>query len=97
MSSVYRPTLAAPLHRARWDSASWAAFMFSSRPCYASSAAHARSLSEVQAACRRSPCDHARALHYGEPCQQMVGVVVAANPEQIVEPAEADVAAGEGL
>ena len=44
-----------------------------------------------------SPGDHARALHDGEPCEQAVGVVVAADREQIVEPAVADVAAGEGL
>ena len=54
-------------------------------------------VSEMQLACRTSPCDHARALHDGEPCQQMVGVVVAADREQIVEAAVADVAAGEGL
>jgi hypothetical protein len=38
ISSVYRPRLAAPLHRARCDRASWAVFRFSSRPCHASSA-----------------------------------------------------------
>ena len=51
----------------------------------------------LQAARRRSPCDHARALHYCEACQQMVGVVLAADPEEVVDSAVADVAAGEGL
>ena len=38
-----------------------------------------------------------RALHDGEPCEQAVGVVVAADREQLVEPAVAHVAAGERL
>jgi hypothetical protein len=44
-----------------------------------------------------SPCGHARALHDGEPCEQAVGVVVATDREQFVEPAVAHVAAGERL
>src|SRR5512145_3115599 len=44
-----------------------------------------------------SPCGHARALHDGEPCEQPVGVVLAADREELVEPAVARVAAGERL
>ena len=50
-----------------------------------------------ESGCRASPCDHARALDDGEPCQQLVGVVFAADREQVVEATVADVAAGEGL
>src|SRR4029453_6204324 len=44
-----------------------------------------------------SPCDHARALHDGKPREQAVGVVLAADREQIVESPIAHVAAGERL
>src|SRR5688572_2237688 len=44
-----------------------------------------------------SPCHHARALHDGEPRQQAVRVVVAADRKQFVAPSVAHVAAGERL
>src|SRR5678816_1655709 len=44
-----------------------------------------------------SRCDHALALHDGEPCEQAIGVIVTADREQLVEAAVAHVAAGERL
>src|ERR1700754_2639240 len=45
----------------------------------------------------RSPCDHAFAVHDGEPYDQVVGVIVAADPEDVVETAIPHVAPGERL
>src|SRR3989442_6403850 len=46
--------------------------------------------------CSRSPCDHAFPMHHCKPRDQAVGVVVAANPEELVQPPETHGSAGEG-
>src|SRR5207253_4724085 len=44
-----------------------------------------------------SPCDHAFAVHHGEPRDQAVGVVVSTDPEEVVQTAVPHVSTGERL
>src|SRR3989442_8623152 len=52
---------------------------------------------EPRSPCSRSPCDHALAVHHGKPRDQAVGVVVAADPGQVVQTAVPHVSARERL
>src|SRR5262249_39480806 len=61
------------------------------------SAMRAPPLHEPRSNCLRSPCDHAFSMHHREPRDQAVGVVVAADSEQVVQTAVPHVSADEGL
>src|SRR6059036_1902344 len=47
--------------------------------------------------CSRSPCDHAFPMHHCKPRDQAVGVVVAADPGEVVQTAVPHVSADERL
>src|SRR6266542_4362161 len=54
-------------------------------------------LCEPRSPCSRSPCDHAFPVHYRKPRDQAVGVVVTADPEEVVQTAVPRVSADERL
>src|SRR5215471_17659871 len=54
-------------------------------------------LCEPRSSCSRSPCDHAFPMHHRESRDQAVGVVVTADPEQVVQTAVPRVSADERL
>src|SRR5262249_41206492 len=54
-------------------------------------------LCEPRSSCSRSPCDHAVPTHHRESRDQSVGVVVTADPEEVVQTAVPRVSADERL